>query len=165
MIQKLEEELDLQIFDRKKFPVAPTTEGARIIEQAKTVLREAANLYSYAKEVKGEIVGEFRLGIIPTLAPYLLPLFLKPFANKYPGLQIFVKEMVTEDIIDQLKSGAIDMGLLVTPLKDNLLKEYPMFYEEFYAYASRSEKLGNKKYILPKDINTEHLWLLEEGHC
>jgi LysR family hydrogen peroxide-inducible transcriptional activator len=72
---------------------------------------------------------------------------------------------VTEDIMLQLKSGGLDMGLLVTPLNDNKLKEYPMFYEEFYAYASKSEKLGNKKYILPKDINIENLWLLEEGHC
>lgn len=165
MIQKLEDELQIQIFDRKKYPVEPTTEGAEIIEYAKSVLHEAGRLVAYAKEVKGEIAGDLRLGIIPTLAPYLLPLFLKPFAEKYPLLQIFIKEMVTEDIITQLKSGDLDMGLLVTPLEDNVLKEFPLFYEEFYAYAAKSEKLGNKKYILPKDINIDRLWLLEEGHC
>ncbi|HEX8460973.1 MAG TPA: LysR substrate-binding domain-containing protein [Segetibacter sp.] len=165
MIQKLEDELAIQIFNRKKFPVEPTTEGVRIVEHAKLVLQQAAQLLTYAKEVKGEIAGDLRLGIIPTLAPYLLPLFLKPFAEQYPLLQIFIKEMVTEDIMAQLKSGELDMGLLVTPLDDNMLKEYPLFYEEFYAYAAKSEKLGNKKYILPKDINIDHLWLLEEGHC
>lgn len=165
MIQKLEDELGIQLFDRKKYPVEPTTEGAQIIEYAKSVLHEADRLLAYSKEVKGEIAGDLRLGIIPTLAPYLLPLFLKPFAEQYPLLHIFIKEMVTEDIIAHLKSGDLDMGLLVTPLEDRGLKEYPLFYEEFYAYASKSEKLGNKKYILPKDINIEHLWLLEEGHC
>lgn len=165
MVQKLEDELGIQIFDRKQFPVGLTAEGAQIVAHAKLVLQQAAQLHAYAKEVKGEIAGDLRLGIIPTLAPYLLPLFLKPFAEQYPLLQIFIKEMVTEDIMRQLKSGELDMGLLVTPLDDNMLKEYPLFHEEFYAYASTSENLGNKKYILPKDINVKRLWLLEEGHC
>lgn len=165
MIQKLEEELAIQIFDRKKYPVAPTAEGVQVIEHAKLVLQEAGRLMAYAKEVKGEIAGDLRMGIIPTLAPYLLPLFLKPFAEQYPQLKIFIKEMVTEDIMVHLKSGELDMGLLVTPLEDNALKEFPLFYEAFYAYAAKSEKLGNKKYILPKDINIDRLWLLEEGHC
>jgi LysR family hydrogen peroxide-inducible transcriptional activator len=165
MVQKLEEELDIQIFDRKQFPVVPTEEGAKIVQHAETVLHEANRLKAYAKEVKGEIAGDLRLGIIPTLAPYLLPLFLKPFSEQFPLLQIFIKEMVTEDIMSHLKSGQLDMGLLVTPLEDNMLNEYPLFYEEFFAYAGKSEKLGNKKYLLPKDIDIDRLWLLEEGHC
>jgi len=165
MIQKLEDELGIQIFDRKQFPIVPTAEGEQIIEHAKTVLQAAARMRAYAKEIKGEITGDLRLGIIPTLAPYLLPLFLKPFAELHHQLKIFIKEMVTEDIISQIKSGDLDIGLLVTPLDDKQLKEYPLFYEEFYAYAAHSEKLGDKKYILPKDINIDRLWLLEEGHC
>src|SRR5690349_8559269 len=145
MVQKLEEELDVQIFDRKRHPVEPTPEGEQIIEQARLILNEVARLQSYARELKGEIAGDLRFGIIPTLAPYLLPLFVKPFAEEHPLLQIFMKDLVTEDIIAQLKSGEIDMGLLVTPLNDNQLLEFPLFYEEFFAYASQSEKLGSIK--------------------
>jgi LysR family hydrogen peroxide-inducible transcriptional activator len=165
MIQKLEAELGVQIFDRKKQPVVPTREGAEIISRARQVLAEVSHLKDYAKELKGEISGEIRLGIIPTLAPYLLPLFLKSFSMQYPQLKIFIKEMVTEDIIGQLKTGDLDMALLATPLHDSMLVENHLYYEEFFAYASHSEKLPKKKYILPKDINPDHLLLLEEGHC
>ncbi len=165
MIQKLEDELGVKIFDRKKQPVEPTKEGEEIILRAKKVLAEAGHLKEYAAELKGEITGELHLGIIPTLAPYLLPLFLKPFSQKYPHLKIYIKEMVTNDIIAKLKTGDLDMGLLATPVHENALKEHPLFYEEFFAYASKSEKLGKKKYLAPKEININHLWLLEEGHC
>jgi LysR family hydrogen peroxide-inducible transcriptional activator len=165
MVHKLEEELGLQIFDRKQHPITPTFTGETIVEHAVVILNEIARLRAYTKEVKGEIAGELRMGIIPTLAPYLLPLFLTPLAEKHPLLQVFIKEMVTEDIIKQLKTRELDMGVLVTPLHDEQLKERPLFYEEFYAYAAPTEHLGNKKYILPKEINIDHLWLLEEGHC
>lgn len=165
MIQKLEDELGVKIFDRKKQPVEPTKEGQEIILRAKQVLAEVGHLKEYAAELKGEITGELHLGIIPTLAPYLLPVFLKPFAQKYPHLKLFIKEMVTNDIIAKLKTGDLDMGLLATPVHEELLHEHPLFYEEFFAYASKSEKLGKKKYLAPKEINISHLWLLEEGHC
>jgi len=165
MIQKLEDELGVKIFDRKKQPVEPTKEGEEIILRAKQVLAEVGHLKEYAAELKGEITGELHLGIIPTLAPYLLPLFLKPFSQKYPHLKIYIKEMVTNDIIAKLKTGDLDMGILATPLHEPQLTEHPLFYEEFFAYASKSEKLGKKKYLAHKEINIEHLWLLEEGHC
>lgn len=165
MIQKLEDELAVKIFDRKKQPVEPTKEGEEIILRAKQVLAEVAHLKEFAAELKGEITGELHLGIIPTLAPYLLPLFLKPFAQKYPHLKIYIKEMVTNDIIAKLKTGDLDMGILATPLHEPQLAEHPLFYEEFFAYAAKSENLGRKKYLVSKEINLNHLWLLEEGHC
>jgi LysR family hydrogen peroxide-inducible transcriptional activator len=165
MIQKLEDELGVKIFDRKKQPVEPTKEGEEIIMRAKQVLAEVGHLKEYAAELKGEITGELHLGIIPTLAPYLLPLFLKPFSQKYPHLKIYIKEMVTNDIIAKLKTGDLDMGILATPLHETQLVGHLLFYEEFFAYASKSEKLGKKKYLAPKEINLNHLWLLEEGHC
>jgi LysR family hydrogen peroxide-inducible transcriptional activator len=165
MIQKLEDELGVKIFDRKKQPIEPTKEGEEIILRAKQVLSEAAHLKEFAQELKGEITGELHLGIIPTLAPYLLPLFLKPFSQKYPDLKIYIKEMVTNDIIAKLKTGDLDLGILATPLHEEQLVEHPLFYEEFFAYASKSEKLGKKKYLAPKEINLNNLWLLEEGHC
>jgi LysR family hydrogen peroxide-inducible transcriptional activator len=165
MIQKLEDELGVKIFDRKKQPVEPTKEGEEIILRAKQVLAEVGYLKEFTAELQGEITGELHLGIIPTLAPYLLPLFLKPFSQKYPHLKIYIKEMVTNDIIAKLKTGDLDMGILATPVHEPQLSEHPLFYEEFFAYASKSEKLGKKKYLAPKEINIEHLWLLEEGHC
>lgn len=165
MIKKLEEELDVKIFDRHKQPVTPTREGVEIIERAKKIVAEAAMLHDFAKELKGEIAGEIRLGIIPTLAPYLLPLFLKPLTDKYIHLKISVKELITDEIIRSLKHGDLDMGILATPLSETSLSEHRLFYEEFFAYASATEKLPKKKYLLPKDMNLGHLWLLEEGHC
>lgn len=165
MVQKLEEELGLKIFDRSKQPVVPTTEGEGILALARDIVQRSALLKEYVHELKGEIKGELRLGIIPTLAPYLLPLFLRSFHQHYPLLKITIKEMVTNDIIDKLKTSELDIGLVATPLHDAALEEHPVFYEEFFAYASLSEKLPKKKYLLPKEIHIDHLWLLQEGHC
>jgi LysR family hydrogen peroxide-inducible transcriptional activator len=165
MIHKLEEELGVKIFDRSRQPVVTTKDGEEIIKRAKAVILQADHLKHYVDELKGEITGELRLGIIPTLAPYLLPLFLKSFHEKYPALKIFVKEMITDEIILKLHTGELDLGLLATPVNETQLEEHPLFYEEFFVYASRGEKLTKKKYLLPKQINIHHLWLLEEGHC
>jgi LysR family hydrogen peroxide-inducible transcriptional activator len=165
MIHKLEEELGVQIFDRSKQPVTPTRNGSEIINRAKVIMSRVNHLMEYANELKGEISGELRLGVIPTLAPYLLPLFLKTFHEKYPLLKIFVKEMITDEIILKLHTGDLDMGLLASPLNEPHLEEHTLFYEEFFVYASESEKLPKKKYLLPKQIDINHLWLLEEGHC
>lgn len=165
MIKKLEEELDIIIFDRNKHPVEPTQEGTEIIRRARLIVADAEGLKQYSKELKGEITGELRLGIIPTLAPYLLPHFIKSVARKFPALKVHIYEMVTDEIIAKLKSGDIDMALLATPLHEPQLTELTLFYEEFFAYASQTEKLPKKKYLLPKEINPNNLWLLEEGHC
>lgn len=165
MIKKLEDELDVKIFDRSKQPVKPTKEGEEVIIRARQIIAETEALKKYAKELRGEITGELHLGIIPTLAPYLLPLFLKKFLIRFPQLRIFIKELVTEEIISKLKSGELDIGILATPLQENNVVEHPLFYEELYAYVSKSENLKKKKYLLPKEILADHLWLLEEGHC
>lgn len=165
MIHKLEEELGLRIFDRSKQPVQPTREGAEIIRKARAVLSRAKHLKEYAGELKGDVAGDVQLGIIPTLAPYLLPLFLKSFHSKYPGLRIFIREMITGEIVEQLHSGKLDIGLCAIPVRDPELTGWPLFYEEFFVYASREERLPRKKYLLPGELNTDHLWLLEEGHC
>ena len=165
MIQKLEEEFELKIFDRAKKPVEPTKEGMEIITRAKELLARASSLKAFATELKGEIAGELHLGIIPTLAPYLLPLFLKSFAEKNPDLKVFIKEMVTNEIIEKLKTGELDIGLLATPLSEASISEHPVFYEEFYAYSSVISTSNKKKLLLPVEIDLNQLWLLEEGHC
>jgi LysR family transcriptional regulator, hydrogen peroxide-inducible genes activator len=165
MIHKLEEELGVKIFERNKKPVVLTKEGEEIVNLAKRILLEVNRLKEYTATLKEEISGELRLGIIPTLAPYLLPLFLKSFTERYPNLRVVVKDLTTYEIINRLRLGELDMGLLATPLSEKGLVEYPLFYEEFYAYAALSEKLPPKKYVLPTHIDTHKLWLLEEGHC
>ncbi len=165
MIRKLEEELGVPIFERGRKPLVPTREGAEIIRRAQQILAEVGHLREYAATLHGEISGEVRLGIIPTLAPYLLPLFLKSFTDRYPQLQIYIKEAVTDDIIALLRRGELDVGLVATPLEETGLAEYPIFEEEFFAYAAQSEGYPQKKYVLPTHIDPSKLWLLQEGHC
>ena len=165
MIQKLEEELSVKIFDRTKHPVMPTRPGEEIIRRAKLILSEVNGLRNFALELMGETVGEMRLGIIPTLAPYLLPLFLKSFREKNPGLTLFIREMVTDEIIASLKSGELDMGLLATPLHEAKLKEHFLFFEELFVYADGCNGITGKKHLELREIDFSNLWLIEEGHC
>jgi LysR family hydrogen peroxide-inducible transcriptional activator len=165
MIQKLEEELGIKIFDRSKQPVVPTEAGEATIAQAKIILQEAWRMKELVNEFKGELKGELRLGIIPTVAPYLLPLFLNKFLKKYPLLKIKITELTTAQIIEKLKNHVLDAAILATPLNNPSLNEQPLYYEQFVVYASKDEKLMKKKFLLQSDINTNHLWLLEEGHC
>lgn len=164
MIRKLEDELGVRIFDRTKQPIEPTVEGREIIIRARQIMADVTRLKEFARGLKSDVSGEIRIAIIPTLAPYLLPLFLPSFVEKHPLLRVKISELVTHDIIDALKNGDVDIGLLATPLHDPKLVEHPVFYEEFFAYTS-DENASRKKYLLPKDIDLSKLWLLEEGHC
>jgi len=165
MIQKLELELDIKIFDRTRQPVVTTAIGEKVIEQARIVLSESGNLKKVVADQKGSVSGELRIGIIPTLAPYLLPLFLNNFLKKYPDLKLKISELTTQQIIEKLEVQKLDAGILATPLRVPSIKELPLFYEQFVVYASPNEQLMKKKYLLADDIDVNHLWLLEEGHC
>ncbi len=164
-IQKLEEKLGSKIFDRSKQPVIPTEIGEEIIQQARIILNEVKKIDQLISDKQGILQGELKIGIIPTLAPYLLPLFLQPFLKKYPDVTIKVKEMTTDIIVEKLKTGRIDAGLLVTPLQEPSITEYPLFYEELVAYVSKKNAAFKKTYVLADDIDLKELWLLEEGHC
>jgi LysR family hydrogen peroxide-inducible transcriptional activator len=165
MIKNFEDELDVKIFDRSKQPVVPTQAGKMIIQQAKIILQEAKRMKIIVSELKGEIKGELRLGIIPTIAPYLLPIFLNSFLKKHPHLKIKITELTTRQIVEGLKDHQLDAGILATPLNNASLNEQPLYYEQFVVYASENEKVMEKKFLLPRDIDANHLWLLEEGHC
>ncbi len=164
-IQKLEEELGVKIFDRTKQPVIPTEIGASIIAQARIVLREAGLIKHMISEQKDTMTGEIRIGIIPTLAPYLLPNLFKNIREKYPQVNLMVRETITEEVIQELKNNRLDCGIVVTPLEDASIKEDVLFYEELFVYVSKQNALHEKKYVLPTDIDPAQLWLLEEGHC
>lgn len=165
MIAKLEEELGIKIFQRNKQPIEPTKEGLEIIERAKAIVAGVEQLVTFTQEIKDEIAGEIKIVIIPTLAPYLLPRFINTFSKKYPRLKVNIKELMTDYIITELKNGTSDIGILATPLNDPQLNEIPIFYEEFLVYASESEKVSKRKYVMSKDIDVRNLWILEEGHC
>jgi LysR family transcriptional regulator, hydrogen peroxide-inducible genes activator len=164
-LQKLEEELGVKIFDRSRVPVVPTDIGKKIIEQARIAVRESKAIKEVIAQQKDVMQGELRIGIIPTLAPYLLPLFLQEFSQAYPLVKIRITEEITGQIIEDIRTNKLDAGILVTPLQDNSMKEEPLFYEELFAYVSDKNALYKKRYILSKDINPDELYLLEEGHC
>ena len=163
-VQKLEDELDVQIFIRTN-PVTTTETGQIIISQAKRILAEAGIMRQLVHQEKKIIAGTLKIGIIPTLAPYLLPQFLQSFIKQFPQLHLSINELTTENIVKQLKNSSLDAGIMATPLNISELKESFLFNEEFVAYISRREKLFNKKYLLPGDIDVHNMWLLEEGHC
>lgn len=165
MIKKLEEELEVVIFDRSKQPVVPTSAGALVIRQAKKILSEASRMKEILADEKEKLSGELRIAVIPTLAPYMLPKFTAEFSKRFPKVDLFITEMITEEMVKRIESGELDAGILVTPLHREGIKEEVLFYERFFAYVSDHEKVSKKKYILPEDIHPDRLWLLEEGHC
>ena len=164
-LKKLEDELGVLLFDRSKQPVIPTEAGIEIIAQAKKILAEKSLIADIVHSRKGMIAGELKLGIIPTLAPYLLPLFIHQFIRKYKNVKLVVTELTTGNIITRLKDGRLDAGILVTPLQEAGISEHVLFYEEMMVYASPQNDMYGKKYVLAKDIDPNKLWLLEEGHC
>ncbi len=163
-VQKVEEELGVVIFDRSKKPVLITEKGKKIIEQSKRIVTEYKKLLE-VNQNQDDISGEFQLGIIPTLASYLLPLFIERFSIKYPKVQLTINEYKTLDAIRALHDDALDAGLLVTPLKDDHLIERALFYEPFYLFVSQNHDFLKMRRITEKDLETESIWLLEEGHC
>ncbi len=162
---KLEQELGLKIFDRSKQPVVTTHAGTELILHARKILSERNNLLDFLHLHKGILAGELKVGVIPTLAPYLLPLFIPSFTKKYPNVKLIISEMTTDVIINRLREGKIDTGILVTPLNEAGIKEQVLFYEEMLAYISSKNAAYKKTYVLPQDIDPNKLWLLEEGHC
>lgn len=164
-IHKLEQELGIKIFDRSKQPVIPTEAGLEIIEQAKKIIAEQEQMHEMVHTKKGILSGELKIGIIPTLAPYLLPLFAQQFTQKYPNVKLIVNEMMTDLMVNRLREGSIDAGILVTPLQEYGIKEDVLFYEELLVYVSKKNEDFKKNYVLAQDIDPNKLWLLEEGHC
>ncbi|MDP8245522.1 MAG: hydrogen peroxide-inducible genes activator [Candidatus Hinthialibacter antarcticus] len=163
-IQKVEDELEVTIFDRSKKPILVTEKGKKVIEQSKRIVTEYKKLLE-VNQNQDEISGDFQLGIIPTLASYVLPLFIEQFSKKYPKVQLTINEYKTQDIIRALHDDRLDAGLMATPLNDDHLIERVLFYEPFYLFVSQNHELSKKKQVTEKDLDTESIWLLEEGHC
>ena len=164
-VGKLEKTLGVKIFDRTHSPVVPTEAGKQILEQAKKIILEKSRVSEIISLKKGLIEGELRIGIIPTLAPYLLPLFVQSYLRKYPKVKLVVYEKTTESLLEGLLDSSLDAGILVTPLNEKGVREEVLFYEELLVYVSENNSLYQKTYVLAKEIDPNKLWLLEEGHC
>lgn len=165
-LKKLEEELGVLIFDRSKQPLMPTYLGSRIIEQAREALSQVEKIGEIINESKGVVKGELNIGIIPTLSPYLLPLFVGEFLRKYPGVQLSIQDLKTEEILSRIKKDQLDVGILVTPTQDAAVTESPVFYEEFYVYVDAGLAAQvQENYIEIDQLLDNKLWLLEEGNC
>lgn len=164
-IQKLEEELGIVIFDRQQHPIRPTAIGDRIIAQAKLVLAEAQKVVDLTTQEQNDVSGPISIGVIPTLSPYILPLFIQRFSDTYPQAQITVEELQTHQIIERLQNDQLSIGLLVTPLQIAALVEHPIFYEPFVLYVSPAHPLAETKLVREKDLSLNDVWLLTEGHC
>lgn len=164
-IHKLEEELEVIIFDRSKQPIETTNIGREIVIQARKVLKESDNIKSLVGELRGEVSGKVRLGIIPTIAPYLIHRFVTQFLAKNPKLSLEIEERTTAEIVKDLHSGKLDLGILATPIDDNDLIRSVLFYEPFMLYLSPDHELLSFKQIEEKQLSSEDVLLLTEGHC
>ena len=164
-IQKLEEELGIKLFDRNNRPNTVTAIGTPIIDQAKVILAECEKVFELVKSNQGIVAGVFKLAVIPSVAPYLMPGLLERYSKEYPDVRLLVKEMETAQILSALKNNEIDAAIVSTPLENSGVQEYPLFYEPFVGYFSEGEKALKKKLIVAEDIEMDRLLLLNEGHC
>ena len=150
-IQKLEDHLGILIFNRSKKPIELTDLGLKVVEQAKVIVNESNR--------------EFKLGIIPTVMPTLLPMFLNNFTRKYPKVKLIIEELTTEEIIKKLSDNHLDAGLAATPLENEMIKEMPLYYEPFVGLIPEEHRLFHKKKIESSELEMEDILLLEDGHC
>jgi LysR family hydrogen peroxide-inducible transcriptional activator len=164
-IQKLEEELGVLLFDRSKHPVKPTTIGEKLISQGRTILHEAERMQQILQESKNVLEGPFKLGVIPTVTPSLVPRFLSKFNAKFPKIQLQIIELTTEAILDKLQRDELDAGILATPLNERAVIERPLYYEPFMAYIPKDHRLGKESFVTNSELDIDEILLLNEGHC
>lgn len=164
-ILHLEQELDVILFDRRKKPIVPTQTGKAIIAQARTAAGEVERIREIVHHYKNILEGDLRIGIIPTVAPYLVPLFVGDFFIKYPKIRLSIEELVTEEIVERLRNGLLDGGIVVSPLNEASVTERPLFYENILIYVSQHHELAACSAIHPHQIKERDLWLLSKGHC
>jgi len=164
-IKKLEEELGVTLFERTKRSVETTHLGDAIVAQARKVLEQANALRQLAQSYQDPLVGPLRMGAIPTLSPYLMPLILKPLRKQYPQIKLVLTEELTDTLLTRLGKHEIDAALLATPVEDPNFESIPIFDEPFWLVHPRSHPLSEKKKIIQADLDGTDLLLLAEGHC
>ena len=163
-IQKLEEEVELTLFDRSKNPVRPTNDGLLFLERAQKIVVDTNNLLHFSGNLHQEFICSLKIGIIPTLAPFLVPLFAEQMQQELPQIKLDITESITEVVIKEVKAGKYDVGIISTPIEVYGINSYPLFYEKFFLYSAEPQ-LSEQLVINLRDIPYEKLWLLEEGNC
>jgi LysR family transcriptional regulator, hydrogen peroxide-inducible genes activator len=164
-IKKLEEELEVKLFDRSKQPIIPTDVGVLIIEQAKNVLNETRKIENILLEYKGKVSGDLNVGIIPTISPYLMPPLISHISKRFPEIRLNVRELMTEEIVNLLQKDHLDVGIVATPLEIDGMVEKPIFYEQFCLYLNPNHPAYDREEIDAKMLLEDKLWLLSEGNC
>ncbi|HHS95810.1 MAG TPA: hydrogen peroxide-inducible genes activator [Phaeodactylibacter sp.] len=165
-VKKLEETIGFAIFDKSETPFKPTPSGELFIQRAKVILSQVEEMKNMVSKVLTEVKGTFKLAVIPTISPYLIPPLVGRFSKKYPDTFLDIEEMKTDSILEALQKKEIDLGILVTPVEVPFIREIPLFNESFWYYGNYP-KLSHKKSISSKDIESiqDQLWLLSSGHC
>ena len=153
------------IFDRSQSPIVPTKVGALIIQQAKVAYGESMRIPELIQLQKQGLTGDLSVGLIPTVSPYLVPLFLKSFNASYPNIEISISELTTAHCLTQLEQEEIDVAILATREDDKRFVQEPLYDEKFLLFANKDNKLLKKTTISISDIHLKDMWLLEEGHC
>ena len=165
MIQKLEQELGVKLFERSSQQVVPTAIGRLVVEQAWRVISRARKIKDIVEEERNALSGVFRIGILPTIAPYLLPRFFTQLMEEYPDIDFRVSEMKTADCKKALARGEIDVAIIVSLGEIEGMEQDSLYFEQFIAYVSESDSLFQSKSIRSADLPGHFLWLLDEGHC
>lgn len=164
-LQKLETQLGATLFDRSRSPVVPTDVGIVLLEQARVVLREAARMDDLRDAARGTVAGEVRIGVIPTLAPYVLPAVLERLAERHPLVELVVEERVTELVLDGMRTDTLDAGLVATAVASPDIIGRTLFRESFFGYVSAGHRLAGRAMLTADDLSLDDLWLLSDGHC
>ena len=164
-LRKLEDQLGVQLFERNNRRVLITDVGEEIVKRARAILRDANEMIQFAKSVQDPLAGELRIGVIPTLGPYLLPKIIPHITRGYPKLKLLIVEEKTATIIDRLRDGKLDTALLATPVECDDLEFKQLFSEPFYLAVPKSHPLAKRKSVRQKDLHNQNVLLLEDGHC
>lgn len=154
-IKNLEEEIGISLFDRSKNPIEATEDGLKFLKRAQEIVIMSRDLKEYASSLKSEFKGILKVGIIPTLAPYLVPLFSRELSKEFPEMILDIKEILTDDVLTLIKRGEIDTGIISTPLEKSNLVVKPILFEKFFYYSTEKQE----------EVDLDKLWLLEEGNC
>lgn len=164
-IHKLEDELGVVLFDRSKSPVVPTEIGVKVLEQARIILQDARKITDIVQFQETSLSGKFRVGVIPTVAPYLVPRFLHSFLSEHPDVELVFEESLTATILDGLNNDELDAGIIATPVESAHIYTEDLYVEPFAAYLSKSHPLVEKELLTVADLEQTNIWLLNEGHC
>lgn len=164
-IKKIENLLDVLIFERTNRKVAITEQGRKIVDQARITLEEARKIISVAKDKKAALSGSFRLGAIATLGPYYIPHILQPLKTAFPKLNLVLREGLTHELLGELKNGELDAVLAAPTFDESGFRTFPLFYEPFQLFCPHEHKLSTKEHLAPSDLRASDMVLLEDGHC